>query len=559
MLTGKFIDDWPVVYLIYNEGEAYIGETCSLINRFSQHLSNPVRGRLRFISIIIDDEFNKSATLDIEQSLIQLFGAEGRYSLQNLNSGQSVKHDYYQREMYVNKLPTIWRELQVKGVVSKDYLELRNSPMFKFSPYMSLTQEQNEVCLDLLSDLLKKLSTNTSGTAIVHGSAGTGKTILAINLMFMLSTLSRASRDPSRVTIGFSDEQLIVHELCEFLKDNGEIRMALVVPMASLRKTLKFVFKKTRNGLKGSMVIGPSDVVSQYLKNGGKPFDVLLVDESHRLSCRRNITNYSSFDSTCRNLGMDPQNSSQLDWIMRCSKYRILFYDSDQTIKGSDISQSQFDRSISPEHLDLWLTTQLRCKAGDEYLHYLDRVFKCRQASMESIVDYDLRMFDDVGEMVSQIRSLDCEMGLCRNVAGYSWPWKTKGLDQDEIKERGIYDIDIEGQKYVWNMSNVEWILRKDSVNEIGCIHSIQGYDLNYVGVIFGREIDYDCRSNNIVVDLSKFYDVKVKSGVGLDRVREFIINSYKVMMTRGIRGCYVYACNSGMREYLQRFIPKQS
>ena len=116
-------------------------------------------------------------------------------------------------------------------------------------------------------------------------------------------------------------------------------------------------------------------------------------------------------------------------------------------------------------------------------------------------------------------------------------------------------DIELDGEKYVWNMSNQEWILRPGAVNEIGCVHTTQGYDLNYVAVIFGKEIDYDEQSQTVTIDRSKFYDTKVKSGVDDSTLKKYIVNSYKVMMTRGIKGCYVYACNQGMQNYLKRFM----
>ena len=95
--------DWPVVYLNHNDKELYIGETQNIYKRFDQHLKNPVRKDLKVMNIIFDDEYNKSAILDIEQSLIQLCNADQKYKLQNLNGGQSEKHNYYQREKYINK------------------------------------------------------------------------------------------------------------------------------------------------------------------------------------------------------------------------------------------------------------------------------------------------------------------------------------------------------------------------------------------------------------------------------------------------------------------------
>ena len=94
----KLGKDWPVVYLIHNNDELYVGETQNISGRFDQHLQNSSRQKLNTINIIFDNEFNKSAILDIEQSLIQLFGADKKFKLQNLNGGQSEKHNYYQRE-----------------------------------------------------------------------------------------------------------------------------------------------------------------------------------------------------------------------------------------------------------------------------------------------------------------------------------------------------------------------------------------------------------------------------------------------------------------------------
>ena len=128
----------------------------------------------------------------------------------------------------------------------------------------------------------------------------------------------------------------------------------------------------------------------------------------------------------------------------------------------------------------------------------------------------------------------------------------------DEALSKGLYDIELDGEKYVWNMSNSEWILRPESINEIGCIHTTQGYDLNYVAVVFGPEIDYDPVSDSIVINRNKFYDSKVKSGVSDKDLKSFIINSYAVMMKRGIKGCYVYAFNPALRDYLKKFIPIQ-
>ena len=104
-------------------------------------------------------------------------------------------------------------------------------------------------------------------------------------------------------------------------------------------------------------------------------------------------------------------------------------------------------------------------------------------------------------------------------------------------------------------MTNKEFIISKNAINEIGCIHTLQGYDLNYIGVIFGKEIDYDIKNDRIIINRNNFYDTKVASGIDDKTLKEYIINSYKVIMTRGIKGCYVYVYNNNLRDYLSKFI----
>lgn len=538
--------DWPVVYMISNDDEAYIGETCSIRNRVRQHLSNPDRQALKRIDIIFDDRANKSATLDVEQSLIRLCSADGRFRLQNLNSGQSASHNYYQREAYIRLLPVIWAELLKRELATHSYDSLVNSDLFKYSPYTALTPEQDCAASEMLHDMVERLSSGRDGTFLVRGSAGTGKTVLAMSLMLTLANASRKDVDSARDIGEFDVGERTLHNLSALATKKDGLRIALVVPMTSLRKTLQKVFKATP-GLRSGMVIGPNDVVKD-------DYDILIVDESHRLMRRRNLTSYGSFDDVCRSLDMDPLESTQLDWILRCSRYRILFYDTDQTVKGSDIPDDSFMETIG-EHREWRLENQLRCDGGRNYTDYIRNILACRQKSSEDIPGYDLRLFDDVDEMVESIKDLDKKMGLCRNVAGYSWKWNTKGMSADDISAKGVYDIDIDGHRYIWNMSNSEWILREGSVNEIGCIHTTQGYDLNYVGVIFGREIDYDPVLDEITIDTGLFFDKGVKNGCDERTVREYVINAYRVMLARGIKGCYVYACNRNLREYLHRFI----
>ena len=253
--------------------------------------------------------------------------------------------------------------------------------------------------------------------------------------------------------------------------------------------------------------------------------------------------------------------STQLDMIQKKSKYSVLVYDGCQTVKAADLTPEQFKHSLDLRTRTFHrviLQTQMRCEGGQSYLEYLDRIFQVSQDDSLMVENYDFKIWDNPNSMIENIRNKDLNLSLCRVVAGYAWRWQSKGCETIEQAVRdGLEDIELDGRKYVWNMSNQEWILRDGAVNEIGCVHTTQGYDLNYVAVIFGHEIDYDDESGSIVIDRSKFFDSKVKDGVDDETLKKYIINSYKVMMTRGIKGCYVYACNPRLQNYLKRFIAK--
>ena len=156
--------------------------------------------------------------------------------------------------------------------------------------------------------------------------------------------------------------------------------------------------------------------------------------------------------------------------------------------------------------------------------------------------------------MVHAIKQKDASLGLGRVVAGYSWEWVTKNNPLDEIIQKELFDIDIQGHKYIWNTTDENWILSANAINEIGCVHTTQGYDLNYVGIIFGKEIEWKEELGEFQINLNEFWDVKVKSATPEEKVKEYIINAYKVMMTRGIKGCYMYACNPGMQKFLKKW-----
>lgn len=174
----------------------------------------------------------------------------------------------------------------------------------------------------------------------------------------------------------------------------------------------------------------------------------------------------------------------------------------------------------------------------------------------ETFGDYDFRLFDDIADMHAEILQRDAEVGLSRLVAGYAWPWSSK---TDET----AYDIEIDGSQFRWNSTQTDWIASSKSREEVGSIHTVQGYDLNYAGAILGPDLSYDADARRIVVNRASYFDKKGKENNPVlgkvytdDDLLRFVRNIYAVLLTRGIGGTYVYVCDPGLRAYLRAFIP---
>tara|TARA_R110002020_G_scaffold156218_2_gene338064 strand:+ start:44804 stop:46495 length:1692 start_codon:yes stop_codon:yes gene_type:complete len=529
------LNNYPVVYIIFdtNTSIAYVGESTNAINRMQNHLTHPDKKKLKYLYIISSSNFNKSATLDIESYLIKYMVADEQFKLLNGNAGLA-NHNYYQKEQYYYIFENIWDNLKLEKVVTKDILQIDNSDLFKYSPYKSLTQDQ----FSAVSDYLKILLKEKNSTVFVEGSAGTGKTILAVYLMKLL--LTKVDLEDYEDVEGDSFIQL---ELVKRLQDEKrDLEIALVVPMVSLRKTLKNVFKNIK-GLKPSMVIGSSEVTK-------KDYDVLIVDEAHRLKRRFGITNYRSHDVNNRLLGLGDEGT-ELDWIMMSSKHQLFFYDSAQSIRPSDVDKQVFTKlKTDPKSRSITLSSQLRSRGGIDYIKFVHNLFnlKLKDEVLFETGNYDLKIFLNMRDMIKTMQVKEKEFGLCRMMAGYGWKWVSKS--------KNVPDAIIDGVELTWNRVPHDWINSTTDLSEIGCIHTVQGYDLNYAGVIIGSEITYNPNLNEITIVKENYFDSKGSVGVKDVKVlKEYIINIYKTMLYRGIRGTYLYVCDHNLREYFQKYI----
>ncbi|WP_265584013.1 DUF2075 domain-containing protein [Chitinimonas koreensis] len=350
---------------------------------------------------------------------------------------------------------------------------------------------------------------------IVQGGPGTGKSVLAVNLLAAL---------------------LARHRNARYVSKNA-------APRAVYEAKLTGTFTKTRisNLFSGS---------GAFVDAAPDTYDTLIVDEAHRLNEKSGLY---------RNMG-----DNQISEVIRAARCTVFFVDDDQRVTIHDIGHAEELRrhaaACGAEVTELELSSQFRCNGSDGYLAWLDHSLDIRETANQTLDtrEYDFRVFDDPKQMHALIELKNQVNNRSRVVAGYCWKWLSK-------KDPQAWDIELPGFDYRrrWNLDKDGslWIVTPGSVEQIGCIHTCQGLELDYVGVIIGPDLAY--RDGRIVSDATRRApsDQSVK---GLKRLLEsspedagkladsIVKNTYRTLMTRGMKGCYVYCADPALAEYLR-------
>lgn len=556
--------NWPVVYVIDDRHapmrrpgagdrvSVYVGESLSAAARMRQHLESPSKQGLSTVRVLLGDEFNKSVCLDLEAYLIGLFSGDDAHRVLNLNTGVRDA-DYFQRERYRRQFREVFDKLRAEGLFSRSRPEIENGNLFKLSPFKTLSEDQAVAVEGILEGLFVDLASDDDSTIVVQGSPGTGKTVVAIYLMKVLIDIARTKTDDE-----VDQDGLFVEYFASGYRDLlHDFRIGIVVPQQSLRASIKAVFAKTP-GLRPTMVLSPFEVGRAHER-----FDLLVVDEAHRLSQRANQPsgpqNKMFREITERLFGFDDVTKTQLDWINAQSRHTVLLVDGEQSVRPADLPAATVTELVARARRDSrWypLMSQMRVAAGADYVQYVRDLFGVRHDVARQRFDgYDLRFYDDLGAMREEIRARDRSEGLARLVAGYAWEWISR-------KDPSAYDIEVGEVRLRWNSAERDWINSTDSVEEVGSIHTVQGYDLNYAGVIIGPELRYDRRVGRMFVHRASYRDRKGKENnptLGLtysdDDLLRYVVNIYGVLLTRGMRGTYVYVCDPALRDHLRDYL----
>lgn len=319
---------------------------------------------------------------------------------------------------------------------------------------------------------------------------------------------------------------------------------------------MKGVVKRT-SGLERVKVLTPFEVGLS-----AENFDLLIVDEAHRLNRRANqpsaFLNQQFPKINTVLFGSDDLSKTQLDWIMAKSRHQVFLIDPQQSVRTSDISFSDVQRLIESARdkgRAFTLRTQERVRNGENYVAFVRDVIAGKRPEPTKIDPDYFRIFDSLEEMRDAILEKNEMYGLSRLVAGYAWPWASK-------RDAAKYDIEIDGLSLRWNSaSETDWLTsqKESAATEVGSIHTVQGYDLNYAGVIIGKDLQWDSNRRQMVFSAENYFDRSARqnnSQLGISFSEEdllgYVQNIYSVLLTRGMRGTYVYICNPELKKWFE-------
>jgi DUF2075 family protein len=544
-------DNWPVVYTISNQNEIYVGETVNAATRLGQHLMSPSKQHLERVQIINSRKFNKSVCLDLESQLIKYFAADGKHRVLNANAG-ITEANYFDRDTYRQSFEELFQSLVEEGLLSRPIPEIVNSNLFKFSPFKSLNSEQAVALTGVLERLIEDIEGRRAESIVIEGDPGTGKTIVAIYLMKLLSDL------PKITPVEAAEQESMFSDFFNYPTQQlfQSFKMALVIPQQALRKTISDVFAMTP-GLSKSMVMSQFDVGAS-----DEYFDLIIVDEAHRLGRRANQPSAAQnikFKKINEKLfGKDSLETTQLEWIKAKSKHQVLLLDVAQSIKPADLPILLTESLIGEAkkaHCHFPLRSQMRVEGGSDYIDFVRRLLSDAPVKPAGFGNYEFKFCDSFAELKGLVEDRERKFGLSRMLAGYAWEWKSKS-------DKSAVDIELEGHKLQWNQTITDWVNSPTSSKEMGGIHTIQGYDLNFAGVVIGADLSYDQNLRKITFQRNSYFDVKGKEdnpklGIKFSDadLLEYVVNIYRVLLTRGIKGTFLYVVDESLREYLKQFL----
>ena len=405
-----------------------------------------------------------------------------------------------------------------------EYGRIRPSKMLQDSIVRMLSGKKEFILIDtqkIVYEHAKKIAKKSSfdnkkHVLIVKGGPGTGKTVLAINLL----------------------SDFLNEDMSAFYVTKNQ------APRAVFKQKLK------DGGFKNVFIDNLFLSSGSFIDSARNGIDCLLVDESHRLNEKSGM--------------FSNKGENQTKEIINAAKFSVFFIDEAQRVtlkdKGTIADIKKFAEEQGAEIEEIELDSQFRCNGSDGYLAWLDDVLEIRETANANSLeyDYDFKVFDNPVELFQAIVARNGN-NKARMVAGYCWDWAKAGQANPDVHDITIPEFGFEKS---WNLGNTAtWAIDPDSIEQIGCIHTCQGLEFDYVGVIIGDDMRFE--DGCIITDPSKRAktDSSLKGLKALtaqdpeeakDVADKIIKNTYRTLMTRGMKGCYVYCTDKNLAKYLK-------
>lgn len=378
--------------------------------------------------------------------------------------------------------------------------------------------DEQAVCFDMcLKTMAQCIKDRKKRTIVIQGGPGTGKSVLAINLLMEILS---GGHNVSYLTKNSAPRNAFLS-----LLTHSDAKKAV---------DIKSLFRSP---------FGLSNCKSNF-------YDCLIIDEAHRL---------------VKKMYGDWSGENQVKECINASLLSIFMIDENQAVTTKDIGSvseiSKFCNELGSRMImteETKLISQFRCNGSDVYIQFIDKILQRTEETIDidlSELNFELKIFDSPVEMRDALREKNAIDNKSRMVAGYCYDWNVK-------HNRGEWDIELKDDfKAKWNLENDSiWAINPSSFEEVGCIHTAQGLEFDYVGVLIGKDLTFDESTGRIVTNKAAISSDDKSSGIRTtndSESRRLILNTYKTLLTRGQKGCYIYCEDIALSDYFKEQLNK--
>lgn len=422
------------------------------------------------------------------------------------------------------KLEKFFHEYVGRGngdTIVQDFVSSKIKPSKKFIEYVSDLFQHNPAYILLdeqviaYANIMKyACASDKRTTIIVNGGPGTGKSVVAMNVFVDLLKSGKNAL---------------------FVAPNSSFKTAMIDVLAWHKVKAKNRLMKIFSGSTKFCEVSPLS------------YDVLIVDEAHRLKAKGTYMY---------------KGDSQVEDIIKASRVNVFFIDDEQRIRPNDEGSMDYVESVAKKNhsevIKVELKAQFRCSGADGFVNWVEHTLQIRDTANFDGWDkesFEFKIMDSPQDLEKYIQRKRINGYTARIVAGFAWPWTAA---KDGNPDAEIADVKIAEYGYArpWNSRHDQytWAIDESKSHQIGCIHTSQGLEFDYVGVILGRDIYYDPDTHTVNGDYENYYDKTGKSGLRNkpDELTQYIKNIYRVLMTRGIKGCTIFCCDKNLQAYMK-------